>query len=662
MINYYEELDIDVSASIEEIQYQLIELEKIWRKREITRPDLAAKKLGLIYDAKKAFANPLQKDLYDQELKKYLNGSENSNSSLQQCEKWISNAKQYLQSNNYDLCEASLRKASSLKENDEQEAEINYLFALLYVSKVKNDIQIEINSSGTCSVQNLSLLERSYKYLNDALLINPNKIDYYELALEIYTIRYNVLVMLGNETEAVKSTTQKRSFLDYSIQRFSGVDKNSEIYLINQYAYSCLREKPHDIKGAEKAARKSMEMGDVTGEAQAILIECDKPKIVSIAELSSYLHLEKCDLWDDINNTIVSIRERYSNSNYIGKGWILAKTDKHHRTTDSNNQDTINNATFTYILTCQGQFIMVTSTYYEQEYGAPNAFHCDSESKKEILYLKDKPDFNNNFVSEFDFKVSLSIPLDKHLSYSCTSAWYWEKMDRFSERDSVIRRLTFTKGNGLLQAVSSILASNKEPEDISELISDDSKKLSPPYQQAENTPTSNNTNTFNSGSSRSNNLIGYSQSTNPGTNMLEQSSSIHRRSKSTTVLLLIVIAILLDIILFVQYIEAAKKGLPDSSFVIKGVILYTITYLLYLWYCYDRTYKSLVNNQKPKTVILSFVVWWVLSFTGIIIAYSSMRDSLVFMSVGLGLFTPILVFTGRYFMTRIAKRKAQEEK
>lgn len=68
MTNFYEELKLDKTASAAELTAELLRLESVWYKREMSRPELAAEKLVQINEAKKAFATGAAKAQYDREL------------------------------------------------------------------------------------------------------------------------------------------------------------------------------------------------------------------------------------------------------------------------------------------------------------------------------------------------------------------------------------------------------------------------------------------------------------------------------------------------------------------------------------------------------------------------------------------------------------------
>ena len=55
MTNYYSELKLSQDLSIDEIKAELLRLEQVWRKREITSPEAATAKLALINEEEGLF-------------------------------------------------------------------------------------------------------------------------------------------------------------------------------------------------------------------------------------------------------------------------------------------------------------------------------------------------------------------------------------------------------------------------------------------------------------------------------------------------------------------------------------------------------------------------------------------------------------------------------
>ena len=68
VVNYYEALNLDRELSTVEINTELSKLETVWKRREITNPEKAAKMNALIIDARKVFKTDATRRVYDVSL------------------------------------------------------------------------------------------------------------------------------------------------------------------------------------------------------------------------------------------------------------------------------------------------------------------------------------------------------------------------------------------------------------------------------------------------------------------------------------------------------------------------------------------------------------------------------------------------------------------
>lgn len=68
VVNYYEELNLSRELSTEELNTELTKLEAVWKRREITNPEKAAKMSALIIDARNAFKTDSARREYDVSL------------------------------------------------------------------------------------------------------------------------------------------------------------------------------------------------------------------------------------------------------------------------------------------------------------------------------------------------------------------------------------------------------------------------------------------------------------------------------------------------------------------------------------------------------------------------------------------------------------------
>lgn len=68
MIDYYEELGLDRSLGLDELNHQLSRAESVWKSRRTRTPEAATKKLASIADARRVFSSPEARANYDAAL------------------------------------------------------------------------------------------------------------------------------------------------------------------------------------------------------------------------------------------------------------------------------------------------------------------------------------------------------------------------------------------------------------------------------------------------------------------------------------------------------------------------------------------------------------------------------------------------------------------
>lgn len=68
VVDYYGELNLDRGLSTKELNTELSRMETVWKRREITNPEKAAKMNALIIDARKVFRTDATRNEYDKSL------------------------------------------------------------------------------------------------------------------------------------------------------------------------------------------------------------------------------------------------------------------------------------------------------------------------------------------------------------------------------------------------------------------------------------------------------------------------------------------------------------------------------------------------------------------------------------------------------------------
>lgn len=139
MTDYYEELELDRSVDLKELNRQLSKAESQWKKRSISAPDKAVKKLALIVDARKAFATEASRAAYDRQLAESNKATPHANASPESdnATKWVQEARTYCDSGQFDLARIALEKALTTSRplgtpNLEDDPELCLLAARIY--------------------------------------------------------------------------------------------------------------------------------------------------------------------------------------------------------------------------------------------------------------------------------------------------------------------------------------------------------------------------------------------------------------------------------------------------------------------------------------------------------------------------------------------------
>lgn len=81
MVDYYEELGLDRSLGLDDLNRQLSKAESLWKSRRTRVPEKATRMLALIIEAREAFANSASRSEYDRALdisKNNVSGSDDS--------------------------------------------------------------------------------------------------------------------------------------------------------------------------------------------------------------------------------------------------------------------------------------------------------------------------------------------------------------------------------------------------------------------------------------------------------------------------------------------------------------------------------------------------------------------------------------------------------
>lgn len=265
MVDYYEELGLDRSLGLDDLNRQLSKAESLWKSRRTRVPEKATRMLALIIEAREAFANSASRSEYDRALdisKNNVSGSDDSFSNWEEFSVWRQKAADLNEQQVYDLALLALNRALvSLKGRD---ADVGfYLLAS----------EIFLNGGDPASAM---------RYANEALLMAPDSYEpHYKKAMV-----YKALAEMGgegNETEQFYSCLLKGA----EVARLAG-DNGGQGKMLGVYAYVLYHQFPDEKQQAEVYAIQAVGLGDEWGNGQKVLDEikqrAEKEKAIRLDE------------------------------------------------------------------------------------------------------------------------------------------------------------------------------------------------------------------------------------------------------------------------------------------------------------------------------------------------------------------------------------------
>lgn len=252
MTNFYEELKLDKTASAAELTAELLRLESVWHKREMSRPELAAEKLVQINEAKKAFATGAAKAQYDRELNAVPvpeTSADPDAARRAQFQKWYQNALSYYQESQYDLAKTAIERAAGCAVNEDDTL---FFCNASRIYRKNGDLTTALN------------------YVNRAILSDPEDPEnYIEKAFVLEAQYRQALQNRGNAADLLR---QSREVLEQAIKCSSAgfyLDGLARAY--GMLAFSLHFSQPQNESRAEELARQAVKMGDRWGNAQRVL-------------------------------------------------------------------------------------------------------------------------------------------------------------------------------------------------------------------------------------------------------------------------------------------------------------------------------------------------------------------------------------------------------
>lgn len=259
MTNFYEELHLDKSRSVEEINAELNNLENTWKRREINNPEKATKILAMIIDAREAFKTEASKAQYDHELNAPDTPASNVDAEREaNYQKWKAQAEHYLFENvQLDMAKEALRQASGYKNPDMIDADF---FRLAALAEQGEDDQAALG------------------FINKAILALPNQSSFHWIKSTILGNLYsseNDNKTALNYLENAKAEAKKA--LELSVSE-GDVDKQIACLEILAELYS--QNYNTDLNLAENYAKQAIALGDNEPDIRELLASIQKEKEV----------------------------------------------------------------------------------------------------------------------------------------------------------------------------------------------------------------------------------------------------------------------------------------------------------------------------------------------------------------------------------------------
>lgn len=259
MINYYKELGLNPSSSLEEINQELTKQESLWTRRQVTNPEKSTQKLSLIMQARKVFSSPTSRMEYDRSLERSKEKPKRVDPQAdrnQQFQKWRDQTRTYLETNQYDLAKSSAEKALSFYDSNNDDDQFLSLVAEVYFKNGNQQFALD--------------------YINKAIILNSNNPYYYIIKS---TIQRELATKSYNYQEADKYLQDARNTLLMAIKVSQNInDKKMESAACGLLAYYYYFVPSPNRARAEEYANKSIALGDVYGNASRVIDDLNKTR------------------------------------------------------------------------------------------------------------------------------------------------------------------------------------------------------------------------------------------------------------------------------------------------------------------------------------------------------------------------------------------------
>lgn len=260
MTNFYEELKLERTASASEISAELVRLESVWHKREMSRPELAAEKLALIVQAKKIFATDASKAQYDRELNappKETAPDDPDTARKAQFQRWYNDAINYYNAGQTDLAKTAIERAAGYGVNEDDS---EFYFHASQIYRRNGDLTTALGHINRAIVNDADVPEY---YLEKAFVLEAMQNQAYRNRAD------NAAALLRQQRDTLMDAADKAAFRQ---------DNDARGRAYGMMAFSLYFGQQKDENQAEDFVREALRLGDRWGNAQRVLDDMNKKR------------------------------------------------------------------------------------------------------------------------------------------------------------------------------------------------------------------------------------------------------------------------------------------------------------------------------------------------------------------------------------------------
>lgn len=251
MTDYYEELKLSSSLDTAAVYQELSKLESLWRRREVTNPEKAAKMIALIVEAQEKFKDEQSRRSYDLQLeqsKRKFKQFDSNAERLQSFMEWRNKAVSFYDEKQYDLAKAALDKALTYMPADYEDSLFFNQAALIYVDN--NDCNVAMD------------------YINKAIIIDSDTPDYYLTKGLVFNTLANGQHVNFSDKQTFREKSEKMFLKAHELaarKNISVVRANAAGALAHYYSFI------NDEEKAEALAQEAVQYGETWGNGQRVL-------------------------------------------------------------------------------------------------------------------------------------------------------------------------------------------------------------------------------------------------------------------------------------------------------------------------------------------------------------------------------------------------------